>query len=505
MGDREADHTSPSGTPGPAVPKWERDRPGILLLTSHWLIWVGFALSITAISTWLFVVPAEVAGHADNPYKGVVLYLILPFLLVAGLALAGIGILLGRRRIRERLQAGIVDRKTALHRLIAFLVLIIGINLVAGTQLTYRAVEYMDTPHFCGVTCHVMRPEYLGHQDSAHASVACAECHIAPGAGGWIDAKMNGTRQLWQTLTNTYARPVPSALEAGRLVPSKQTCERCHWADKIVATRLLVIPSYAADAQNSDSYTVLMMLVGGSKMRGIHYAHFAGGFEIRYAATDPKRQTIPWVERRNLQTGEKEIYLAEGATDEQVASLPRHTMQCVDCHDRPTHAFMLPERALDRALATGQVPVTLPFIKKHGLVALQATYASNDEASRKIPAAIERYYQQAHPEVYAQRRAEVARAAQAIVAIYTRNVFPDLKVTWGTYTNSIGHTDFPGCFRCHDGAHTTTDGGNSITQDCNACHQILAVQESSPEILKTLGLWDRLEALKTHDVAATDG
>ncbi|MBP1688698.1 MAG: cytochrome c family protein, partial [Deltaproteobacteria bacterium] len=97
MGDREADHTSPSGTPGPAVPKWERDRPGILLLTSHWLIWVGFALSITAISTWLFVVPAEVAGHADNPYKGVVLYLILPFLLVAGLALAGIGILLGRR------------------------------------------------------------------------------------------------------------------------------------------------------------------------------------------------------------------------------------------------------------------------------------------------------------------------------------------------------------------------------------------------------------------------
>ena len=503
MGNRDADHTSPSGTPAPAISKWKRDRPGILLVTSHWLIWFGIALGITAISTWLFVVPAEVAGHADNPYKGAVLYLILPFLLIAGLVLAGIGILLGRRRIRERLQAGIVDRRTALYRLIVFLVLVIGINLVAGTQLTYRAVVYMDTPQFCGVTCHVMRPEFLGHQDSAHASVACAECHIAPGAGGWIDAKMNGTRQMWQTLTNTYARPVPSALEAGRLVPSKQTCERCHWADKIVSTRLLVIPSYAADEQNSDSYTVLMMLVGGSKMRGIHYAHFAGGFEIRYAATDPKRQSIPWVERRNIRSGETEVFRAAGSTAEQVASLPRHTMQCVDCHDRPTHAFSLPERALDRALATGQVPATLPFIKKQGLAVLQASYGSTEDATRKIPAAIERYYQQAYPDLYAQRRAEVAQAAQAIVAIYTHNVFPDLQVTWGTYTNSIGHVDFPGCFRCHDGSHATADGGKTITQDCNACHQILALQESSPEILKTLGLWDRLEALKTHDGVKT--
>ena len=192
----------------------------------------------------------EVAGHADNPYKGAVLYLILPFILFSGLALAALGVLLARRRIRQRLRTAVVDRKTALQRLVMFLVVTIGVNLLIGTQLTYRAVVYMDTPQFCGATCHVMRPEYVGHQDSNHASVACAECHIAPGAGGWIDAKMNGTRQLWQTLTNTYARPVPPALQSGHLVPSKETCERCHWADKIVATRLLVIPSYAADEQN---------------------------------------------------------------------------------------------------------------------------------------------------------------------------------------------------------------------------------------------------------------
>ena len=75
-------------------------------------------------------------------------------------------------------------------------------------------------------------------------------------------------------------------------------------------------------------------------------------------------------------------------------------------------------------------------------------------------------------------------------------VFSDLKVTWGTYSNNLGHTDFPGCFRCHDGSHTTPDGKDTISQDCGACHQILAMEESSPGILKTLGLWNHIEALK---------
>ena len=487
MSDRDLDATAA---------KRPRDRPGIILLTSHWLVWLGMVLVITAISTWLFVLPAEVGGQAENPYKGAVLYLILPLILLVGLGLTGVGMLLGRRRIRQRLATDIVDRKTALQRLIGFLVITVGANLVVGTQLTYRAVVYMDTPQFCGATCHVMRPEYLGHRDSNHASVACAECHIAPGAGGWLEAKMNGTRQLWQTLTNSYARPVPAALESGRLVPSKETCERCHWAEKIVATRLLVIPSYAADERNSDSYTVLMMLVGGEKMQGIHHAHFAGGFEIRYAASDPGRQTIPWVERRNTQTGDTQTYLAAGTPPEQAAGLPRYTMQCVDCHDRPTHAFWLPDRALDRALALGELSPTLPFIKKPGLAVLQASYASSAEAAEKIPVAVRNYYQQTYPEVYTRRTADVAQASKAILTIYNRNVFPDLRVTWGTYTNSLGHVDFPGCFRCHDGSHTTADGRNDITQDCGACHQLLAVQEPAPDILKTLGLWDRIEALK---------
>jgi hypothetical protein len=171
------DRTAPTG--GPAVPSWERDRPWLVVLTSHWLTLVGLALGITAVSTWLFMLPSELPGHVENPYKGAVLYLILPFVLVAGVVLATVGIVLGRRRIRKRLKAVVVDRRTALHRLILFLAITIGVNLLVGTQLTYRAVMYMDTPHFCGATCHAMRPEFVGHQDSNHASVACAECHVA--------------------------------------------------------------------------------------------------------------------------------------------------------------------------------------------------------------------------------------------------------------------------------------------------------------------------------------
>jgi nitrate/TMAO reductase-like tetraheme cytochrome c subunit len=483
------------GGAGPVAPAWQQDRPGFVLLTTHWLTRLGLVLVITALSTWLFFLPSGQPEHGENPYKGLVLYLILPAVFFAGLVLVAVGVVVGRRRIGERLKAGTVRLQTARQRLILFLAVTIGANLLIGSQASYRAIQYMDTPQFCGGVCHSERPEFVGHKDSNHASVPCAECHVAPGQSGWIKAKMNGTRQLWQEVTGTYSKPCPPALASGRLVPSRQTCEHCHWADKIVATRFVLVPTYASDEHNSATYSALLMLVGGARMKGIHHAHFAGGFEIRYAASDAKRETIPWVERRNTRTGETTTYLAEGAKSEQVAGLEKHTMQCVDCHNRPTHDFLLPERALDRAIALGQISVTLPFIRKQGLAALKVAYASNAEAAQKIPAAIEAYYAQAYPQLAAERKADIAEAGKAILAVYDRNVFPDLKVTWGAYPNNLGHTDFPGCFRCHDGSHATSDGKGTISQDCEVCHNVLAQDEASPEILKTLGVWDDITAL----------
>ena len=79
------------------------------------------------------------------------------------------------------------------------------------------------------------------------------------------------------------------------------------------------------------------------------------------------------------------------------------------------------------------------------------------------------------------------QAASTTADIYLRNIFPDMKVTWGVHPNNLGHTDFPGCFRCHDGSHTSADG-QTISNDCTACHNLLAVQEEKPKILMDLGM-----------------
>jgi hypothetical protein len=215
--------------------------------------------------------------------------------------------------------------------------------------------------------------------------------------------------------------------------------------------------------------------------------------EIRFAAADAQRETIPWVEYRNTNTGETRVYKTDAGGS--VSSAPKILMQCVDCHNRPAHTFSPPDRALDAAFAVGMLPTTLPYLKKTGMEALKATYASSEEAARRIPEAIEGYYKQSYPEIHASRAADVQSAARHVAGIYSRNVFPDLKVTWGTYRNNIGHETSPGCFRCHDEQHATPEG-KTITMDCAACHEAIAVEEASPEVLKTLGLAGRMSALR---------
>ncbi len=470
------------------------NRPVWFLLTQHWLSLAGVALLATALISWLFVLPLQVHGHVDNPYVGIVIFLILPAIFFTGLALIPIGVYLSKRQIRKGLPEVIFDRKLALKRMAWFFGATTLLNIVIGTQVTYRAVEHMETPQFCGATCHSMAPEYAAYQNSPHSKVECVGCHVAPGVSGWIDSKASGTRQLIETVLNTYPRPIPSALESNRLVPARETCETCHWPQKFGGVRLRVFGKYADDEANTRSDTVLLMLVGGNKIAGIHGAHLGPGVHIRFAAADPKRQTIPWVEYQN-DKGVVRAFVATDAAPNSANTLPKFEMECVDCHNRPTHAFELPERAMDKALGLGEIPVTLPYVKKKSVELLKVNYATSAEAAAKLPAALVSFYQQSYPELYANRSADIQQASRAVLAIYNRNVFPDLKVTWGTYPNNLGHTDFPGCFRCHDGSHTAGDG-KTIAQDCNGCHEPLAMDETSPEILKTLGISERISNLQ---------
>jgi NapC/NirT cytochrome c family, N-terminal region len=470
-------------------------RPVWFLLTQHWISLVGVALVATALVSWLFVLPQQIRGHADNPYVGIVVFLILPAMFFAGLLLIPVGVYLSKRQIHAGLAEETFDRKTAVRRIGWFFGATTLLNILIGTQVTYRAVEHMETPQFCGATCHTMKPELAAYQNSPHSRVECVECHVAPGASGWLSSKASGIRQLIETVLKTSPKPIPSALESNRLVPARETCENCHWSQKFVGVRLRVFSKYADDEANTRSATVLLMLVGGNRTSGIHGAHFGPGVHIRFAAADAKRQTIPWIEYRNTDKGQVRHFVIPDAPPDSATALPQFDMECVDCHNRPTHTFELPEQAMDKALALGDLPVALPYIKKKGLELLKVDYATSAEAAAKLPAGLLSFYQQNYPDLYAHRSEDILQAGRAVLAIYNRNVFPDLKVTWGTYPNNLGHMDFPGCFRCHDGSHTAGDG-KTIAQDCNTCHEPLATDEASPEILKTLGISERISTLQ---------
>jgi nitrate/TMAO reductase-like tetraheme cytochrome c subunit len=463
----------------------QQDRPFLVLLTSHWVSMLGVALVTLAGCSWLFVLPAHLRGHVDNPYIGLLIFIAIPIAFFLGLALIPIGVTLAKRRVTAAFEA-VEDRRAAWRRLAVFFGVMTAVNVIIGSQVTYRAVEHMETVQFCGQSCHVMKPEFTAHLSEPHSRVACVDCHVEPGASGWLKSKMAGTRQLMGVVFNNYPRPIESAMESNRLAPSAETCEQCHSRDKLTAPKLRVITKFKDDDANTRTETVLMMLIGGGARGGIHGVHMGPGVHIRYGAADEKRQNIPWVEYRNSGSKVTRTYVASGVTTAVFE------MQCVDCHNRPAHAFEVPDRAVDGAMAAGKLPASLPFLKKTGLELIKADYQTEQEAELKIAAGLASFYQQKYPEILNKRTDDIRNAGQALIAIYKRNVFPDLKVTWGTYSNNLGHADYPGCFRCHDESHATADK-KTITQDCGACHQALAVEETSPEILKTLGVADKLQ------------
>jgi hypothetical protein len=460
-------------------------------LSNNWLSLLGVVLVTSATVFWIWLMPTTMNQEVDNPYVGILAFMVVPAGFFLGLSLIPVGIWLRFRSERKHGQypadfPPLTFRNLEFRRLVTFVGAATMVNVVIAGQLSYKAVTYMDGVTFCGETCHtVMTPEFTAYQNSPHSRVECTKCHIGPGASWFVKSKLSGVRQVFAVTLNTYSRPIPAPVH--NLRPARETCEACHWPQKFGADRLRVIEKFADDETNTLTKTVLLMRIGGGHGGpGIHGAHLGQGVLIRYAHADEKRETIPWVESTNAK-GETTVYTAAGVKPEEIRKMPVRVMDCMDCHNRPTHAYDLPERAVDRAMSNGGISRTLPFVKSKALEILKKNYSNHGEANAAIPAALESYYRQSHPAVYVGRRSEILRAAEALLEIYTRNVFPEMKVTWGTYPNHIGHTDFPGCFRCHDDAHASASG-KTIHQDCNTCHQLLAMDEPAPKILADLGI-----------------
>ena len=425
---------------------------------------IGVAVTTAMAVVFLLLLTLEFTGQLTNPYAGLLVFVAVPFVFVLGLMLIPIGIWRQHRRVAAGYAADdwpVVDLRLPRTRsVIVGVALLTIVNLFIVSLAGFGAVHHMESTEFCGQTCHTtMEPEWKAHQASPHSKVACVKCHVGPGAAGFVEAKAAGTRQLWHVIINNVQAPVEAPVHS--MPPARETCFGCHSGAGHQGDRLKVVRDYADDETGTETATTLQVKVGGVKpASGIHW-HIAQ--QIEYIATDRERQTIPYVKFTDG-NGKVKEYAADGVTKEQLAQGERRSMDCMDCHNRPAHTFdPSPERAVDVAIANGNLPRTLPFARREAVAALKDEYASGDEAQRGIDARLRKAFA-SHASDPA-----LARTVSAVQDIYARNVFPAMKVKWATYPNNIGHTFFNGCFRCHDDNHKASDG-SVIKQDCESCH-----------------------------------
>ena len=445
----------------------------------HPISFSGALLSLFSATLFLIFFVAESMGWHTNPYMGMVFFIILPGLFLAGLGLIPIGVWRQHRRVasgKGELQWPTLNLNSPRHRKVTALVLVITVlNVVIVSLAAYSGLHYMDSTEFCGTVCHeVMEPQHLAFQNSAHARVGCVQCHIGPGASWFVQSKLSGTRQIFAVTLNTFSRPIPSPVH--NLRPARETCEQCHWPEKFHGDKVVTRRDYGDDEANTVTETTLQMHVGGGSDQlrnatGIHW-HTSAASTIEYIATDEKREVIPWV-KVTYKDGSVREYTAEGApTAEELAAGERRQMDCVDCHNRAGHPFAnTPERAVNAALDNGEMPTNLPFARREAVAALSQTYDSKAAALDAIAVKLRGFYRTEQAEAYMGRRQDVERVVNATQAIYRRSVFPSMKIGFGTYSNNIGHMDFPGCFRCHDDNHKTKEG-LTISQSCDLCHDI---------------------------------
>ncbi len=459
---------------------------------------VGAMLTTIIFPLLLGSIVIDMMGWIDNPYFGALVYMVMGPAFAFGLILVFLGLFFfkGKEEVGlftlEYLREHFTDpaRFNRLRKLVFLGVFLTCLNLFIFGLLGYSGYHYMESVSFCGQFCHsVMKPEYTAYTNSPHSRVACVECHIGTGATWFVKSKISGVRQLYAVALETYSRPIETPVHGLR--PARDTCEECHRPEKFLGTKLVVKDKFLSDAENTHVQTVLLMKIGSAGDRalspnGIHW-HVAPENRIIYKAADRSRLTIPEVTLAKqdgahlvFRTGDAEEVLAKGGP-----GVEEREMDCIDCHNRPTHIYLPPERAVDNKILSGEIPRELPFIKKKAMEVIRAEYASQQEAKSTIATELTGWYQKNYPEIAQQQAPLLELAIAGVQAVYSENVFPEMKIEWGTYPNHIGHMEDMGCFRCHDEEHET-EAGEVISMDCETCHVILAEDEKDPAILKTL-------------------
>jgi len=455
---------------------------------------VGGAIAIVSLGTILFLFFVDLVSEQTAIYVGIITYIILPSILILGLLLVPVGVYFERRRERKfgkrDLNLPRIDLNDSRHRF-AFSLFSLGtILLLLLTAIgSYRAYEYTDRVEFCGALCHeVMEPEFVTYLDSPHARVRCVDCHVGPGATWFVRSKLDGAYQVYATVRDIYPRPIPTPIT--NLRPAQETCETCHWPLHFYGDKKRVENYFLADRDNTRwSISILMRTGGGmtetGPAEGIHW-HMNIANTIEYAYLDQRREQIAWVRMEGMDGTVMEYFSTEYRISEnELAELDTRVMDCMDCHNRPTHVFDPPVRSVNHSLAFNQMDKELPYIRRVAVDALIRDYESKEEALEHIDEYITDYYRTNYPGVYRERQSSVEQAVREVQRIYSRNFFPNMNVSWRVYPDQIGHMQDPGCFRCHANNMFSPDG-KAISSDCNDCHIIMAQGEGPPRRTLTI-------------------
>jgi len=451
-------------------------------LYHNYISLMGTVIAIASFISIIFLFVLELTQQASQPYLGILIWIMLPGAMVFGLFVVLVGMLVERRRRRkltsEQIAAYPILDLNGPKRRRMFITFLIGsfVFLMISAFGSYRAFEYTESVEFCGQLCHtVMKPEFVAYKAAPHSQIRCVECHVGEGAESYVRAKMGGVRQLYRLVTNSYDTPIKTPVHGMR--SANETCAKCHWAEKFYGDQLKVLNHYGFDEKSTLRQTRLLVRVGGGNPKtgqatGIHW-HMNLSNEIEFISTDDRRQIVSWVRMKDA-SGSVTEYVTKDAnlSSEQIQTSEKRRKDCIDCHNRPTHIYLSPNKAVDNALEAQKLDISLPFVKAKAVEVLSGQYRSTEEALNAIAANFSEYYKTTYPEIYASKKDSVDTGVAELQRIYTTYFFPEMKTDWSTQINNIGHFNAQGCFRCHDGQHFSKEG-KVIRNECTICHTTL--------------------------------
>jgi hypothetical protein len=424
----------------------------------------------------------DATSDVDNPYRSIIGFIGAPAVGIIGLILFLIAIriqVIRARRAGERVRFRL-NIEPSDPRYMKSLWLFLGLTaafVVVFAYAGFRGYETTDSAQFCGEACHeVMGPQNVTYHNSPHARVPCVECHIGPGTGFWVRSKIDGIRQVYATATDSFERPIPTPVVSLR--PAQETCEECHWPEQFFGQKLITHNYYQTDEDSSPWTVSLLVNIGGGNaqlgaLEGIHF-HMSIDNTIEYIAIDDLRQDIPWF-RITRSDGTVSVYADPNAEypDPADEETEVRTLDCIDCHNRPSHDYTPPAVAVNLALATGTLSQDLPFIRKVGVDLLNAEYETTEEANQTIASDLQTFYAEEYPTEASDLAARIAQAESTLLDIYNNNFFPEMETDYRARTNNLSHFVNDGCYRCHGGNQVNESGAN-VTASCDTCHIIVA-------------------------------